>query len=112
MNREEKRRRTILKAMAALARDEAGELAKLRRLRTTLYLIGGILLGLGFAAAQYAAPGWAVLLGGGLGGLVLGLGVHYDSSLNQWPTLRPYFDGERAQRDAAALDGGPGGDAR
>lgn len=112
MNREEKRRRTILKAMAALARDEAGELAKLRRLRTVLYWVGFSLLAVGVIAAESGAAGWVVLICGAPSGLAIGLGAHYDSSLNQWPTLRPYFDGERAQRDAAALDGGPGGDAR
>ena len=112
MNREEKRRRTILRAMAALARDEAGELAKLRRLRTGLYWAGAFLLCVGLVVEPYLAGGWVLLLCGALGGLVCGLGVHYDSSLNQWPTLRPYFDGERAQRDAAALEGGEGGDAR
>ncbi len=106
MDREEKRRRTIIRAIAALASDEAGELAKLRRLRTGFYLASGILLGLGVAAAQYAASGWAVLALGALGGLALGLGVHYDNSLNQWPTLKPYFDGEAARRDAAALGEG------
>ncbi|HEY5790625.1 MAG TPA: hypothetical protein VIX81_08365 [Gammaproteobacteria bacterium] len=103
MNRELKRQRAILRAVAALARDEAGELAKLRRLRTLLYWTGAVLLGLGTGAALTAAPGWSVLLSGGLGGLALGLGAHYDSSLNQWPTLRPYFDGAAARRDAAEL---------
>ena len=45
MTREEKRRRTILRAIAALAADEEGELAKLRRLRTVLYCCGAVLLG-------------------------------------------------------------------
>jgi hypothetical protein len=107
MTREEKRRRTILRAIAALAADEEGELAKLRRLRTVLYCCGAVLLGLGLAAAQDDATGWIVLLCGAVGGVVLGIGAHYDNSLNQWPTLRPYFDGERAQRDAAALDTPP-----
>ena len=106
MNRDEKRRRTILRALAALAADEAGELAKLRRLRTLLYCCGAVLLGLGLAAAQDDATGWVVLLCGALGGVLLGIGAHYDNSLNQWPTLRPYFDGAAAQRDAAALDEG------
>ena len=106
MNREEKRRRTILRAMAALAADEAAELAKLRRLRTVLYWAGTIFIGVAFAVGQPAGPGWIAWLCGVIGGLTLGLGVHYDISLNQWPTLRPYFDGERAQRDAAALDEG------
>ncbi len=107
MNREEKRRRAILRAMAALIADEPRELAKLRRLRTGLYWVGGILLGLGLYAAS-GGHAWAGLGCGFLGGLSLGLGAHYDSSLNQWPTLRPYFDGDAAQRDAARLDGDPG----
>ena len=105
MNREEKRRRTILRAMAALAADEARELAKLRRLRSGLYWAGAILLVIGLYVAVLV-PDWFVLLCGATGGIVIGLAAHYDSSLNQWPILRPYFDSARAQRDAAALDEG------
>ncbi|NCF09519.1 MAG: hypothetical protein GWP66_02425 [Gammaproteobacteria bacterium] len=107
MNREEKRRRTILKAMAALAADEPGELAKLRRLRSGLYWVGVTLLGIGLYVAVLV-PGWVALLCGAIGGIVIGLAAHYDSSLNQWPILRPFFDGEAAQRVAAELDREPG----
>lgn len=107
MNREEKRRRTILKALAALAADESGELAKLRRLRSGLYWVGAILLVIG-VYADALVPGWVTLLWGAVGGLVIGLAVHYDNSLNQWPTLRPFVDGQAAQRAAAALDEEPG----
>ena len=125
MNREEKRRRTILKAMAALAADEPGELAKLRRLRSGLYWVGVTLLGIGLYTGHSSnyllrvdlpstrpPSHWikrgVALLCGAIGGIVIGLAAHYDSSLNQWPILRPFFDGEAAQRVAAELDREPG----
>jgi hypothetical protein len=80
---------------------------KLRRLRSGLYWVGVTLLGIGLYVAVLV-PGWVALLCGAIGGIVIGLAAHYDSSLNQWPILRPFFDGEAAQRVAAELDREPG----
>ncbi len=105
MDREEKRRRVIIKAMAALAANEAHELAKLRRLRSLLYWTGLIVVA-GAALLAGAWPVWIAALVGAVGGLVTGLGVHYDNSLNQWPTIKPFFDRDAVIRAAGVLDDG------
>jgi hypothetical protein len=102
MTREEKRRRTILRAMVALVDDEQGELEKLRRLRTTLYWAGAAGVGLAVAAGGWS--GWLAVPVAAVGGLLLGLGAHYDNSLNQWPTLRAFVDFAAVRRAAATLD--------
>ena len=105
MDREEKRRRTIIRAMAALAANEADELAKLRRLRTGLYWTGATIVAVTALLASLW-PVWVTALVAAVGGLVIGLGVHYDSSLNQWPTIRPFFDRDAVIQAAGMLDDG------
>jgi hypothetical protein len=103
MNRDEKRRRVIIRAMAALAANEAGELAKLRRLRSMLYWAGALVIA-GAVAFSGDMPGWVAALSAAAGGLVVGLGVHYDNSLNQWPTIAPFFDRDGVLRAANEFD--------
>ena len=103
MERKEKQRRVIIQAMAALAANEADELAKLRRLRTGLYWTGATIVAVtALLAGDW--PVWITSLVAAAGGLVIGLGVHYDSSLNQWPTIKPFFDRDAVIRAASMLD--------
>ena len=103
--REARRRRTLLRALARLADDEPGELRKLSRLRTGCYWAGTVIIAVALSAAPWGWPGWVAALVGAAGGLVIGLAVHYDNALNQWPVLGRYFDRAAVRRDVAALDG-------
>ena len=96
MTREERVSRKITLHLSRLFRDEVVELAKLRRMRTQCYEIGGLLMVLSlYASGRSWWAEWLNSLFGSTGGVLVGLGVLYDSAINQWPALKQFIDGEK-----------------
>ena len=96
MDRISKLHRKIILALSQLMEDEEAELAKLRRIRMVYYWLGMLLVIASlFEARDPQWPVWVFSLLGATGGLVVGLGFHYDNSIKQWPALKPFLDREK-----------------
>jgi hypothetical protein len=99
VTREEKIERRMAAHIARLVRDEASELARLRKRREFLYEVGGLLILLSLlASVRTWWPTWVNPLLAASGGLACGLGVFYDTAANQWPVLRKFLDSEKLEQ--------------
>lgn len=98
MERISKLHREIILAISKLMEDEETELTKLRRIRMVYYWLGALLIIASlFEAKDPQWPVWVFSLVGATGGLVVGLGFHYDNSIKQWPALKPFMDREKIE---------------
>ena len=96
MDRISKLHRKIIIALSQLMEDEEAELTKLRRIRMVFFWLGMLLVIASlFEARDPHWPVWMFSLIGATGGLVVGLGFHYDNAINQWPAIKPFMDGEK-----------------
>ena len=106
MTREEKIERKVIVSLNRLVRDEAVELGKTKQRRSRCYQIGFVLVGVSiyFALQGEWPPAWVTTIFGSLGGLSVGLGVLYDNSINQWPALKQFINGEKLAEVASRYD--------
>jgi hypothetical protein len=102
----DKQREKIIQALSGLVRDEAAEMDKLRLRKRVTQLAGWLVLALVFTLAfqdSESPLAWLYTLGAALGGVLLGMGKWYESSLLSWPVLREFLDRDRL-RDARIDD--------
>lgn len=85
--------------------DEAAHLRRYRRIGQACGIVGALVLILALSTAlgrSDAAGPWLVVAGA-VAGLLLGLAVFFNSSVEQWPVNREFLD-EDAVRAAARRD--------
>jgi hypothetical protein len=96
MDRISKLHRKIILSLSQLMEDEEAELTKQRRIRMVFFWLGMLLVIASLIEARDPHwPVWMFSLVGATGGLVVGLGFHYDNAINQWPAMKPFLDGEK-----------------
>ena len=106
MDRISKLHRKIILALDQLMENEEAELIKLRRIRMVFYWLGMLLVIASlFEARDPHWPVWMFSLVGATGGLVVGLGFHYDNSIHQWPAIKPFMDREKIKDAAREYNG-------
>ena len=86
-----KRREKVAAELKALYRDENAHLAKFRRIRTAILVIGiACVLGAwATAGTPWHWPSATAALLGLAGGFLIGLSVAYENSLQSWPVIKP-----------------------
>ena len=86
-----RRKERIAAEFRSLFRDEDAHLAKFRRIRTVIIVIGiACLLGAwSVAGTPWHWPSATAGLLGLVGGFLLGLAVVYENSLQSWPVIKP-----------------------
>jgi hypothetical protein len=105
MTRGEKIERKVIVSLNRLVRDEAVELGKTKQRRSRCYQMGLVLTGVSlYVSLVDLWPAWVTTIFGSLGGLGFGLGIWYDNSINQWPALKQFINGERLAEAAARYD--------
>jgi hypothetical protein len=86
-----RRRERVAAEFRSLFRDEEAHLARFRRIRTAIMVIGiACLLGAWtVAGTPWHWPSATAGLLGLAGGFLLGLAVVYENSLQSWPVIKP-----------------------
>ena len=98
MDRISKLHRKIIIALSQLMEDEEAELTRLRRIRMVFFWLGMLLVIASLIEARDPHwPVWLFSVIGATGGLVVGLGFHYDNSINQWPAKKPFMDRKKIE---------------
>lgn len=101
MDQINKLQRKMILDLSRFLEDEEAELAKLRRIRMVYYWLGVLLVIASlFEARDPQWPAWVFSLLGATGGLVVGLGFHYDNSIKEWPAIKPFMDKEKIRKAA------------
>lgn len=101
MSRADRFRARMVRGLARALEDEASHLRKYRRLGQACGVLGAIVITWSLFAAWGPSDAgvWFVVLGV-FGGLLMGLAVFFNSSVEQWPVNREFLDTD-AIRDAA-----------
>lgn len=102
MSRADRFRARMVRGLARALEDEEAHLRKYRRLGQACGVLGAMVLTWSLFAAwggSDAAGLWFVALGA-VGGLLIGLALFFNSSVEQWPVNREFLDAD-AIRDAA-----------
>ena len=100
MTKADRYRAKMVRGLVRALADEESHVRRYRRIGTACGALGALILSLAlFAAWRDPAYVWLVVAGS-VGGLLLGLAVFFNSSVEQWPVNREFLNVD-AVREAA-----------
>ncbi len=100
-------RARMVRGLVRALDDEASHLRRYRRIATACTVAGALVFSLALFAAwgEMGAAAFWLVVAGAVGGVLLGLAVFFQSSVEQWPVNREFLDVDSI-REAARRDEG------
>lgn len=106
MSRADRFRAKMVRGLARALEDEESHLRKYRRLGQVCGVLGAMVFSWSLFAAwggSDTASQWFVVLGA-VGGLLMGLALFFNSSVEQWPVTREFLDTDAVREAARRLE--------